>query len=74
VSNDTEEVATMRRILGTIGAMLAIVAAMATLALPTLALAGYIPFGGYDRGGYEFSALIGHDLFGGYERGGYEFS
>jgi hypothetical protein len=45
----------MRRILGTIGTMLAIVAAMATLALPALALAGYMPIGGYERGGYEFS-------------------
>ena len=60
----------MRRILGTIGAMLAIVAAMATLALPAIALAGYLPFGGYDRGGYESSALFGHEKFGGYDRGG----
>jgi hypothetical protein len=64
----------MRRILGTIGGMLAIVAAMATLALPALALAGYLPCGGYDRGGYEFSALFGYLPIGGYERGGYEFS
>jgi hypothetical protein len=74
VSNDTEEEATMRRTLGTIGAMLAIVVAMATLALPALALAGYLPFGGYDRGGYEFSALFGYVPIGGYEREGYEYS
>jgi hypothetical protein len=61
----------MRRILGTIGA---IVAAMATLVLPALALAGYLPFGGYDCHGYEFSALFGHIPIGGYERGGYEYS
>jgi hypothetical protein len=65
----------MRRIHRTIGAMLAIVVVMATtLAAPALALAGYLPFGGYDRGGYEYSALFGHDLSGYYERGGYEFS
>jgi hypothetical protein len=74
VSNDTEEVAAMRRILGTIGAMLAIVVAMATLALPALALAGYMPFAGYDREGYEFSALFGYMPIGGYESGGYAFS
>ena len=34
----------MRRILGTIGAMLAIVAAMAALALPAVALVGYLTF------------------------------
>ena len=64
----------MRKILRTIGAMLAIVVAMATLALPALALVGYDLFGGYDRGGYESSALFGNDLSGSYERGGYQFS
>lgn len=39
-----------------------------------LALAGYLPFGGYDRGGYEHTTLAGHVKFGGYDRGGYEYS
>jgi hypothetical protein len=65
----------MRRILRAIGIMLAIVVVMATtLAVPALALAGYLPFGGYDRGGYEYTALFGQVPFGGYDRGGYEFS
>ena len=56
--------------------MLAIVVATATmLAALALALAGYLPFGGYDRGGYEYSAaLFGHEKLGGYDRGGYEYS
>ena len=47
----------MRKILSTIGATLAIVAVMSTTsAVPASALsAGYGQFGGYDRGGYEFS-------------------
>jgi hypothetical protein len=45
----------MRKILRTIGAILAIVAVIAiTSAAPASALAGHISFGGYDRGGYEF--------------------
>ena len=65
----------MRRILRASGTVLAIVVAMAiTLTVPALALAGYLPFGGYDRGGYEYSALFGYVPIGGYERGGYEYS
>lgn len=64
----------MRRIPKTVRAMLAIVIATATtLAAFALALVGYLPFGGYDRGGYEYSTLAGHVKFGGYDRGGYEY-
>ena len=47
----------MRKILRTIGAMLAIVVVLsATSAAPASALkAGYGLIGGYDRGGYEYS-------------------
>jgi hypothetical protein len=47
----------MRKILRTIGAMLAIAAVLAiTSAAPASALkAGYGQIGGYDRGGYEYS-------------------
>jgi hypothetical protein len=60
----------------TIGAMLAIVVATATvLAALALALASHLPFGGYDRGGHEYSAvLFGHEKFDGYNRGDYEYS
>ena len=47
----------MRKILRTIGAMLAIVVVLSTTsAAPASALkAGYGQIGGYDRGGYEYS-------------------
>jgi hypothetical protein len=44
------------------------------LAALAFALAGYLPFGGYDRGGYEYSTVAGHVKFGGYDREGYEYS
>ena len=43
----------MRRTVGTIKMMLAVVAVLAATSA-TLALAGYVTFGGYDRGGYQF--------------------
>jgi hypothetical protein len=47
----------MRKILRTIGAMLAVVVVLSTTsAAPASAFrVGYGQFGGYDRGGYEFS-------------------
>jgi hypothetical protein len=73
--NNIWEENTMRRIPRTVKAMLAIVALLATTSLGVAAaLAGYLPIGGYVRGGYEYSALVGHDLSGEYDRGGYEFS
>jgi hypothetical protein len=65
----------MRKIPWTVKAMLAIVALLATTAVGVAAaLAGYLPIGGYERGGYEYSALFGRKPIGGYERGGYEYS
>ena len=65
----------MRRIPRTIKVMLAIVALLAATSLGlAAALAGYLPFGGYDREGYEYSAQFGYIPIGGYERGGYEYS
>jgi len=58
----------MRRTAGTIKAMLAVVAVIAAMSA-TLAGGGYMTFGGYDRGGYEVSALLGHVAFGSYDRG-----
>jgi hypothetical protein len=55
--------------------LVVIVALLATTAVGVAAaLAGYLPFGGYDRGGYEYSALFGYVPIGGYERGGHEYS
>jgi hypothetical protein len=65
----------MRRIPKTIGAMLAMVVATATmLAALALALAGYLQSGGYVRGDYGYSTIAGNVKFGGYDRGGYEYS
>src|SRR5262245_1186926 len=72
VPSGRSEEAAMRRTAGTIKRMLAVAVIAATSA--TLALAGYVTFGGYDRGGYEVSASFGHVPIGGYDRGGYEYS
>lgn len=54
--NDIWEEITMRRIPRTVKAMLAIVALLATTSLGVAAaLAGYLPIGGYEREGYEYS-------------------
>jgi hypothetical protein len=73
--NDVRKATTMRRIPRAVKLMVAIVALLATTAVGVAAaLAGYLPFGGYDRGGYEYSALFGSDLSGYYEQGDYKFS
>ena len=64
----------MRRIPRAIQVVLAIVAVMVAMSAGALALAGYLPVGGYERGGYEYSALFGYVPIGGYDRGGYEYS
>jgi hypothetical protein len=46
----------MRKMLGVIVVTLGVIAVMVPSAAPaSAALAGYVPFGGYDRGGYEYS-------------------
>jgi hypothetical protein len=72
--NDVRKATTMRRIPRAVKLIVAIVALLATTAVGVAAaLAGHLPFGGYDRGGYEYSALFGHVPIGGYDRGGYEY-
>ena len=73
--NELRKVTTMRRVPRAAKVIVAIVALLATTAMGVAAaLAGYLPFGGYERGGYEYSALFGYVPIGGYERGGYEYS
>jgi hypothetical protein len=50
------------------------VAVMVAVSAAALALAGYLPSGGYERGGYEYSALFGNVPIGGYDLEGYQFS
>jgi hypothetical protein len=46
----------MRKLLGVMAATLGvIVVAIPSAAPASAAVAGYLPFGGYDRGGYEYS-------------------
>jgi hypothetical protein len=45
----------MGRMLGMVAVTLGVIAMMVPSAAPASALLGYIPIGGYERGGYEYS-------------------